>query len=74
MNLRRVESFYWAMMLRSVTRAAEKLPLTQSAISSRVAMLEQELGGQLLDRREKRFWITQARQHFFGRAERLLEM
>lgn len=74
MNLRSVESFYWVVMLRSVTRAAEKLHLTQSAMSSRVAMLEQELGVQLLDRRDKQFRITQAGQRFFGHAERLLEM
>ena len=52
MNLRSVESFYWVAMLRSVTRAAEKLHLTQSAMSSRIAILEQELGVQLLDRRD----------------------
>jgi DNA-binding transcriptional LysR family regulator len=73
-NLRSVESFYWVVMLRSVTRAAEKLHLTQSAMSSRVAMLEQELGVQLLDRRDKQFRITQAGQRFFGHAERLLEL
>lgn len=74
MNLRYVESFYWVVMLRSVTRAAEKLHLTQSAMSSRIAMLEQELGVQLLDRRDKQFRITQVGQRFFGHAERLLEL
>lgn len=74
MNLRSVESFYWVVMLRSVTRAAKKLHLTQSAMSSRVAMLEQELGVLLLDRRDKQFRITQAGQRFFGHAERLLEL
>lgn len=74
MNLRAVESFYWVVMLRSVTRAAEKLHLTQSAMSSRVATLEQELGVQLLDRRDKQFRITSAGQRFFGHAERLLAL
>jgi DNA-binding transcriptional LysR family regulator len=74
MNLRSVESFYWVAMLRSVTRAAEKLHLTQSAMSSRIAMLEQELGVQLLDRRDKQFRITLAGQRFFVHAERLLEL
>ena len=74
MNLRSVESFYWVVMLRSVTRAAEKLHLTQSAMSSRVAMLEQELGLQLLDRRDKQFRITPAGQRFFVHAERLLAL
>ncbi|MEO7853387.1 MAG: LysR family transcriptional regulator [Rubrivivax sp.] len=74
MNLRAVESFYWVVMLRSVTRAAEKLHLTQSAMSSRVAMLEQELGVPLLDRRDKQFRITPAGQRFFVHAEKLLEL
>ena len=33
MNLRFVEAYYWVVLLRSVTRAAEKLHLTQSALS-----------------------------------------
>lgn len=74
MNLRAVESFYWVVMLRSVTRAAEKLHLTQSAMSSRVAMLEQELGMLLLDRRDKQFRVTPAGQRFFVHAERLLAL
>ena len=53
MNLRFVEAFYWAASLKSVTRAAEKLFITQSALSSRIASLEEELGVLLLDRRDK---------------------
>lgn len=74
MNLRAVESFYWVVMLRSVTRAAEKLHLTQSAMSSRVATLEQELGVLLLDRRDKQFRVTIAGQRLFDHAERLLAL
>lgn len=74
MNLRFVEAFYWVVTLRSVTRAAEKLHLTQSAMSSRVAALEQELGTLLLDRRDRQFRITAAGQRFFGYAEKLLAL
>jgi DNA-binding transcriptional LysR family regulator len=74
MNLRFVEAFYWVVTLKSVTRAAEKLHLTQSAMSSRIAKLEQELGTALLDRRDRQFRITQAGQRFFGHAERLLAL
>ena len=62
MNLRVVEAFYWVVTLKSVTRAAEKLHLTQSAMSSRIASLEQELGILLLDRRDKQFRVTAAGQ------------
>lgn len=74
MNLRFVEAFYWVASLKSVTRAAEKLYLTQSATSSRIAALEEELGVLLLDRRDKQFRLTVAGLRFFTYAQRLLEM
>ena len=64
MNLRFVEAFYWVATLKSVTRAAEKLHLTQSAMSSRIAALEQELGAVLLDRRDKQLSLTVAGLRF----------
>lgn len=74
MNLRFVEAFHWAVTLKSVTRAAEKLYLTQSALSSRIAALEAELGVLLLDRRDKQFRLTAAGTRFFRQAERLLNL
>ncbi|HEX2542111.1 MAG TPA: LysR family transcriptional regulator [Caldimonas sp.] len=74
MNLRFVEAFYWVVTLRSMTRAAEKLHLTQSAMSSRVASLEEELGTLLLDRRDRQFRVTGAGARFFLHAEKLLAL
>jgi DNA-binding transcriptional LysR family regulator len=74
MNLRFVEAFYWASSLKSITRAAEKLFITQSALSSRIAALEEELGVLLLDRRDKQFRLTVAGMRFAVYAQRLLEM
>jgi DNA-binding transcriptional LysR family regulator len=74
MNLRFVEAFYWAVTLRSVTRAAEKLFITQSALSSRIAALETELGALLLDRRDKQFRLTTAGTRFHRHPERLLNL
>ncbi|MGE0349999.1 LysR family transcriptional regulator [Hydrogenophaga sp.] len=74
MNLRFVEAFYWVASLKSVTRAADKLFLTQSAMSSRIAALEEELGVLLLDRRDKQFRLTVAGARFFTYAQRLLEL
>lgn len=74
MNLRFVEAFYWVATLRSVSRAAEKLFITQSAMSSRIAALEDELGVLLLDRRDKQFRLTVAGARFLGYAQRLLEL
>jgi DNA-binding transcriptional LysR family regulator len=74
MNLRFVEAFYWAVTLKSVTRAAEKLFITQSALSSRIAALETELGVLLLDRRDKQFRLTTAGARFQRHAESLLNL
>lgn len=74
MNLRFVEAYHWAVQLKSVTRAAEKLHLTQSALSSRIAALESELGVLLLDRRDKQFRLTAAGVRFARHAERLLNL
>ncbi|MFX6759861.1 LysR family transcriptional regulator, partial [Acinetobacter baumannii] len=54
--------------------AAEKLHITQSTMSSRIASLEEELGVVLLDRREKQFRLTVAGQRFQRLAVKLLDM
>ena len=74
MNPRFVEAFYWVVSLKSVSRAAEKLFITQSAMSSRISALEEELGVLLLDRRDKQFRLTVAGLRFFGHAQRLLAL
>jgi DNA-binding transcriptional LysR family regulator len=74
MNLRFVEAFYWVASLKSVSRAAEKLFITQSAMSSRIAALEEELGVLLLVRRDKEFRLTIAGARFFSYAQRLLAL
>lgn len=74
MNLRFVEAFYWVASLKSISRAAAKLFLTQSAMSSRIATLEEELGVLLLDRRDKQFKLTTAGTRFLVYAQKLLEL
>ena len=74
MNLRFVEAFYWVASLKSISRAADKLFLTQSAMSSRIATLEDELGVLLLDRRDKQFKLTVAGARFLVYAQKLLEL
>jgi DNA-binding transcriptional LysR family regulator len=75
MNQRFVEAFYWVATLKSMTRAAEKLFMTQSAISSRVSALEEELGVLLIDRRDRQqFALTNAGIRFLSYAERLMTL
>jgi DNA-binding transcriptional LysR family regulator len=73
-NLRFVEAFYWVATLKSVSRAAERMHVTQSAISARLIALEDELGVLLLDRRDKRVRLTVAGSRFVGYAQRLMEL
>ncbi len=74
MNLRFVEAFYWVVSLKSITAAADRLCITQSAMSARIATLEAELGVLLLDRRDKQFRLTVAGMRFFNHAQRLLAL
>jgi DNA-binding transcriptional LysR family regulator len=69
-----VEAFYWVATLKSVSRAAQKLCLTQSAMSSRIFTLEEELGVLLLDRRDKQFKLTSAGARFLVHADKLLQL
>jgi DNA-binding transcriptional LysR family regulator len=72
MNLKFVEAFIWVARLRSITRAAEKLCMTQSAVSNRIAALEDELGVELINRRNQRFRLSDAGIRFMDYAEKLL--
>jgi DNA-binding transcriptional LysR family regulator len=74
MNLRFVEAFYWVATLQSVSRAAEKLFITQSAMSARISALEEELSTVLIDRRDRQFRLTFAGQRFLQHAGRLLDL
>ncbi|WP_371324220.1 LysR family transcriptional regulator [Dechloromonas sp. ZY10] len=74
MNLRFVEAFVWVARLQSISRTAEKLFLTQSAVSSRISALEEELGAPLIDRRDRVFRLTNAGNRFLNYAERFLAL
>ena len=54
MNLRFVEAFYWVASLKSISRAAEKLFLTQSAMSSRIATLTEHFKSHKKDNHSRR--------------------
>lgn len=72
MNLRFVEAFVWVARLESITRAAERLNLTQSAVSARIAALENDFGTSLIDREAKGFRLTWAGERFLTHADRLM--
>lgn len=57
---------------RSFSLAAERLHLTQPAISKRIAALEQQLDAKLFDRIGKRVILTEAGQILLPRARKIL--
>jgi DNA-binding transcriptional LysR family regulator len=58
MNLRFIEAFVWVARLHSFKAAADKLHMTQAAISSRIAALENQLGMRLFERDERNVALT----------------
>jgi DNA-binding transcriptional LysR family regulator len=62
MNLRQLEYFVAIADTGSVTRAAERLLVSQPSLSQQVAALEAELGGQLLERLPRGVRLTAAGQ------------
>jgi len=56
----------------SFTRAAQSLDLTQPAVSTRINLLESELGGPLFERRGRDLKLTLLGEHFLPYARRIL--
>ncbi len=73
-EFRSLEVFYWVATLRSFGRAAERLYTTQPAVSQRIAALEQELGGRLLERTRRAAVLTHKGKVLLEHADRLLQM
>ena len=74
MDLRRLEIFAKVAELRSFSRAAEALALTQPTVSEHVRSLEDQLGVQLLDRLGRGAAPTPAGVLLLGYARRILSL
>src|SRR5690606_4237603 len=72
MHLRNVEMFCDAVELRSFSRAAEQLRVSQSAVSQAVQQLEKRVGTLLIDRSKRPFELTQAGTMYFNGCKDLL--
>ena len=73
MNLRHLEHFLALSDMGSFSRAAEKLHITQSALSRSIQSLEEELGGPLLDRIGKRNELTPLGQSVLERTRGIVK-
>lgn len=72
-DLRQIRAFVAVAETESFTRAAERLFLTQSAVSHSLRSLEEQLGAKLVDRMGKRICITQDGVVFLRRCRRVLQ-
>ncbi|MEO0564116.1 MAG: LysR family transcriptional regulator [Chloroflexota bacterium] len=72
MEIGQLVAFERAAREGSFTAAAESLSLTQPAVSSRIASLERELGGQLFERGGKRLALTPLGRSILPYAEKVL--
>ena len=69
MELRQLEYFQMASRLRNITRAAQRLRVSQPNITVAIKKLESELGVQLFDRSQKQLTLTPEGRVFLRRIE-----
>src|SRR3954454_5591574 len=74
MDTRQLAAFCEVVDRKSFSQAAERLGVTQPAVSLQVRSLEKRLGTQLLDRSGRRVEPTEAGQRLYRSAQRLLAM
>jgi DNA-binding transcriptional LysR family regulator len=74
MTLKQLEAFYWAATLGTFAIAAERLFVTQSSLSKRIAELESDVGQALFDRSRQRAVLTAAGQAMLPQAQRMLDL
>ena len=72
MDIAALQAFLAVAETGSFSRAAERLSLTQPAVSKRIATLEFELGTSLFDRIARRVHLTEAGRALLDRAHGLL--
>src|SRR5919106_543963 len=74
MDTRQLAAFCAVVERRSFSQAAERLGVTQPAVSLQVRALEERLGQRLIDRSGRRVEPTEAGRRLYRNAQRLLEL
>ena len=72
MDTRQLAAFCAVVERKSFSQAAERLGVTQPAVSLQIRSLEQRLGRQLLDRSGRRVKPTEAGRRLYASAQRVL--
>ncbi|QSQ28595.1 LysR family transcriptional regulator [Pyxidicoccus parkwayensis] len=71
-SLSNIDAFVRAVEDGDFTRAARRLDLTASAVSRRIARLEEELGVRLFQRTTRALRLTEDGRDFYARCQRIL--
>jgi len=74
MDIKRIESFSKVYELRSISKAAQLLHLSQPTISTHISFLENELSVSLFDRIGREILPTQAADILYNYAKRLISL
>lgn len=74
MDLRVLKSFVTVSKLGNITRASERLFISQPALTRQIQELEKELGCKLLDRCSRNLSLTESGYLFLIRAEEMLAL
>lgn len=74
MNLDSLRVFCEVARQRSFSKAAEKLDVTQSAVSQAVQQVEREISSQLIDRSRRPLCLTPSGDRFYTAAREILEL
>jgi DNA-binding transcriptional LysR family regulator len=72
MTLKQLEAFYWAATVASFALAAQRLHVSQSTLSKRIAELEAQLGTALFDRSGHRSRPSESGERLLPLARRML--
>ena len=68
MMLRQIQHFQTIVQKNSFTEAAELCHISQSGISQSIKTLEDEIGAKLLIRKNRKFELTEAGEHFYKKS------
>src|SRR6187431_1814935 len=74
MTLKQLEAFYFAATLGSFVLAAQRVHVTQSSLSKRIAELEEWVGAALFSRSGRRAHLTEAGHRLLPVAGQMLDL
>lgn len=72
-NLNLLKYFVTIAELKNITKASEKLYISQPALTKSIKQLEEEMGGKLLERKNKGVELTTEGKHIYKKVKPLLQ-